>query len=95
MKLICPFCEKKLEIDDIFSGRQAQCPFCNNIFEVPVIQAKPVLPETFEEKIKRRAKKIDEAADKIGQLGNSLLSLVASIFLLYLTYLAYCYFFEK
>src|SRR5947208_2251525 len=35
MNLLCPSCQKMLQVPDQFAGQQMRCPLCNNIFTVP------------------------------------------------------------
>lgn len=41
MQFLCPHCSKNLEIDLAFAGQILQCPTCQKVFSVPMIQAPP------------------------------------------------------
>jgi len=37
----CPFCSKRLKINDNLAGKRGTCPACKQIFTIPVISAEP------------------------------------------------------
>lgn len=41
-KFPCPHCQRKLQIDEQFSGRELQCPNCHVLFRVPPVPGKTV-----------------------------------------------------
>jgi len=36
MKIECPHCSQKLDVDSAFCGQNANCPQCNGVFTIPV-----------------------------------------------------------
>ncbi|MBL8799658.1 MAG: hypothetical protein JNM56_37595, partial [Planctomycetia bacterium] len=41
MKLLCPTCQKPLEVPEQYAGQMMKCPLCNNTFTVPVLPQMP------------------------------------------------------
>lgn len=41
MNLLCPSCQKMLQVPDQYAGQQMRCPMCNSIFTVPGLPAPP------------------------------------------------------
>lgn len=41
MNLLCPSCQKMLQVPDQFAGQQMRCPLCNSIFTVPGLPDAP------------------------------------------------------
>lgn len=41
-KFPCPHCQRKLQIDEQFSGRELQCPNCHVMIRVPPVPGKTV-----------------------------------------------------
>ncbi len=44
MNLLCPSCQKMLQVPDQYAGQQMRCPLCNNIFTVPGLADAPAMP---------------------------------------------------
>ena len=44
MKLLCPTCQKPLEVPEQYAGQMMKCPLCNNTFTVPVLAQMPAAP---------------------------------------------------
>jgi hypothetical protein len=44
MNLLCPSCQKMLQVPDQYAGQQMRCPLCNNIFTVPGLPEQPGMP---------------------------------------------------
>jgi hypothetical protein len=44
MNLLCPSCQKMLQVPEQYAGQQMRCPLCNNIFTVPAVPDSPGLP---------------------------------------------------
>ena len=44
MNLLCPSCQKMLQVPDQYAGQQMRCPLCNNIFTVPALPEPPAMP---------------------------------------------------
>jgi hypothetical protein len=43
MNLLCPSCQRMLQVPEQYAGQQMRCPLCNNIFPVPPLPAAPGL----------------------------------------------------
>lgn len=41
MITLCPFCSKRLKINDNLAGKRGTCPACKQVFTIPVISAEP------------------------------------------------------
>ncbi len=43
MNLLCPSCQKMLQVEERYAGQQMRCPLCNNVFTVPPLPESPAL----------------------------------------------------
>src|SRR3954466_15854611 len=43
MNLLCPSCQKMLQVSEQAAGQQMRCPLCNNTFTVPPLPDAPSL----------------------------------------------------
>ena len=43
MNLLCPSCQKMLQVSEQSAGQQMRCPLCNNTFTVPPLPDAPSL----------------------------------------------------
>ena len=44
MKIHCPHCDQKIEVQPSHSGQSAHCPACEGPFQVPLMQQPPPTP---------------------------------------------------
>ena len=42
MKVVCPHCDKRLNVPDELAGRRAKCPGCKQPFDLPVAEIDPL-----------------------------------------------------
>src|SRR5262245_19679954 len=46
MNLLCPSCQKMLQVPEQYAGQQMRCPLCSNTFTVPPLPDAPTLAPT-------------------------------------------------